>query len=76
MATLLNVIIVVSGLIFVFTVMFMSPKWNWLWAISWMSIGGTNEYWSKKSIENTLKKTAIISWIIFTIVSLLYPFIK
>jgi len=52
----------------------MSPKGGLGFGIS--GIGGVNEYWSKKSIETTLKKVALVSIIIFLIVALLLPYLK
>ncbi len=75
MTTVLIVLLVLSWLIFSVTVMLMDPKWNGLGAIGWMSIWGSNEYWSKKSLDATLKKTAIVSGAVFTLVCLAYPYL-
>jgi len=40
------------------------------------SAAGGNEYGSKKTMEGKLKKIATISWILFVIVILIYPFVK
>ncbi len=37
---------------------------------------GSNEYGSKKSIETTLKKVALISAILFCVTALFLPYIK
>ncbi len=53
--------------------MFMSPK-GWLGVgLGGMAWGG--EYGSKKSVENTLKKAAVISAIIFVLVAVSYPYL-
>lgn len=73
MSTILNIIIIVSWLVFATTVMLMSPKW-WLG----FGIGGasqTNEYGSKKSLEHTFKKAAYISGIVFVVACVLYPYL-
>lgn len=41
----------------------MAPKGGLGMGIAGMS--GMGEYWSKKSVENTLKKSAIISAVVF-----------
>lgn len=65
---------IASGLLFIFSVLLMSPKWGigfGLWGSS-----GSNEYWSKKSVENTLKKVAIVTSIIFMGTILFLPYVK
>jgi preprotein translocase subunit SecG len=72
MRTFLLILLVVSGILFVWCVMLMSPKW-WLWAwIAWTS--GWSDYWSKKSVESTLKTVAIVTSIIFVATSLFLPY--
>lgn len=69
---ILSILIIFTWLIFMLAVLLMAPKWGiWFWitGISW-----SNEYWSKKSIENTLKKIAIISWILFIFLVFIYPY--
>ena len=52
----------------------MSPK-GWLGlGIGWMA--GGNEYGSKKTLENKFKKAALVSGIIFLVVSLILPYTK
>ncbi len=71
--SILITILIVSGILFLFSVMMMSPKgWLGIWIAG--SAGGWWEYWSKKSIEWTLKKLAIITSIIFIITSLILPY--
>lgn len=73
MTTLLNIIIIVSGIVFATTVMLMSPKW-WLgFGIWWAS--QTNEYGSKKSLEHTFRRAAYISGAVFIVACVLYPYL-
>lgn len=67
-------ILVVSGLLFIGSVLLMSPKWWIGFGIGWQS--GSNEYWSKKSIETTLKKVAVITGIIFVVCACILPYQK
>lgn len=74
MQNVLMAVLLISGIIFIGSVMFMSPKgWLGVW-LGWMSGGG--EYGSKKSVENTLKKAAVISAIIFVVVAISYPYLS
>lgn len=75
MSTLLLIIIFATGIIFAGTVLIMSPKWDGLWAIGGMSFWWSNEYWSKKSLQTTLKKVALLSGAIFAIASFIYPYV-
>jgi len=52
----------------------MSPKGGLGLGIGWMA--GGNEYGSKKTLENKLKKVALISGVIFLIASLILPYTK
>ena len=70
--TILVTLLIVAGLLFVLSVLMMSPKGGLGFGIS--GIGGSNEYWSKKSIETTLKKVANISVIIFIVSAILLPY--
>jgi protein translocase SecG subunit len=63
----------ISGIIFIGSVLLMNPKGGLGFGIS--GIGGINEYGSKKSIETTLKKAAIISSVIFLLAVLFYPYV-
>ena len=72
MVTLLFTIMIITGILFIGSVLLMTPK-GWLW----FGVGGmstSNEYGSKKSVEWTLKKTAIISIILFIFAAILYPY--
>lgn len=74
MRTLLIAVLILGWITFIGSVLLMSPKW-WLWLwIGWMAWG--NEYGSKKTLENKLKKVALISGILFLIVSLILPYTK
>ncbi len=74
MKTLFIIALILTGIIFVVSVLLMSPK-GWLWlGIGWAA--GSNEYGSKKSIESTLKKTALIAGALFFVTALFLPYIK
>lgn len=74
MRTLLIIVLVLAGIAFVGSVLLMSPK-GWLWlGIGGMS--GGNEYWSKKTLENKLKKVALVAGIVFLFCSLILPYTK
>ena len=64
----------ISWIIFTIAVLLMSPK-GWLTLGVW-SVGGTNEYGSKKSIEGTFKTVAVIMCIIFVLCVIALPFVK
>lgn len=73
MITLLFTLMVLSGIVLIGSILLMAPKW-WLWF--W--VGGmntSNEYGSKKSLEWTLKASAIFSVLIFTLCAIVYPYI-
>lgn len=74
MKTLLIVLMFIAWIIFVTSVLLMSPKW-WLWtAIGW--IAWSDEYWSKKSLEWKLKKIALVTAVIFVILVLILPYVS
>lgn len=73
MITVLNVLLIISGLVFATTIMLMSPKW-WIGFSIW-GMNSTNEYGSKKSLEHNIKNVAYISGAIFLIVCVLYPYL-
>lgn len=73
MTTLLTILLIVSGIVFATAVMLMSPKW-WL-GFSLGGMNSSNEYGSKKSLEHYIKRVAYISWAIFIIVCVLYPYL-
>lgn len=72
MRTLTIILLIISGILFVGSVLLMSPK-GWLGAgIAGASGGG--DYGSKKSVETTLKKVAIITAIIFVATVIALPY--
>ena len=73
MSSFILTILVVSWVLLILSIALMSPKWG-LWVIGWASIWG-DWYWSQKSLETTLKKTAIINSIIFCLCCIAYPFV-
>ena len=74
MRTLLIIVLIIAWIAFIWSVLLMSPK-GWLGlGIGWMA--GGNEYGSKKTLENKLKKVALVSGIIFLLVSLFLPYTK
>ena len=73
MITFTFTVMILSGILFIISVLLMSPKWG-----LWFGIGGmstSNEYSSKKSVESTLKKSAFLSILIFGISAMVYPYI-
>jgi len=73
MTTFVFTVMVLSGILFIISVLLMSPKWG-LWFGIW-GMSTSNEYSSKKSVESTLKKSAFFSIIIFSISAMLYPYL-
>ena len=74
MRTLLIVILILAWIVFIGSVLLMSPKGGlglWIGGMAW-----GNEYGSKKTLENKLKKVALISGLVFLIVSLILPYTK
>lgn len=65
---------IVLGIIFMISVLLMSPK-GWL-GFGIGGSGGNNEYGSKKSIEFTLKRIALISVILFVVIATAIPLMK
>lgn len=73
MTTLVFIIMILSGITFIVSVLLMTPKWG-----LWFGIGGmstSNEYGSKKSIESTLKKSALFSVVIASLSAIIYPYL-
>lgn len=69
---ILIAILLISWILFVWAVLLMSPKWwlgAWLAGSSWWG-----DYGSKKSVEWTLKKTAVIAIIIFMVAVAILPY--
>ena len=75
MKTILIGLLLLTGVIFVISVLLMSPKGGLGLGIGGAS-GGSNEYGSKKSIETTLKKVALVTSIIFVLIVLYLPYVK
>ncbi|USN54380.1 MAG: preprotein translocase subunit SecG [Candidatus Peribacteria bacterium] len=73
MRSLLILILIIAGILFVGSVMLMTPKGGLGMGIA--GVGGGNEYGSKKSVETTLKKVAIVSSLAFVVVSLFLPYV-
>ncbi len=73
MKSSLIVALILIGVVFMISVLLMSPK-GWL-GFGIGGAGGSNEYWSKKSIEFTLKRVAMITGIAFIVVALAIPLI-
>ena len=74
MATLVLIVMILSGILFIGSVLLMTPKWGIGFGIGGMAT--SNEYGSKKSIENTLKKSALINIIVFTACAMVYPYLN
>jgi protein translocase SecG subunit len=74
MRTLLIVVLIAAWIAFIWSVLLMSPKGGLGLGIGWMA--GGNEYGSKKTLENKLKKVALITWVLFLLASLILPYTK
>lgn len=74
MKTLLIVLMIIVGIVFVTSVLLMSPKW-WLWTAIWW-IAGSDEYGSKKSLEWKLKKIALVTAVVFIFLVLILPYVS
>ena len=74
MKTLLIILMILVGIVFVTSVLLMSPKW-WLGAAI-SGIGWGDEYGSKKSLEWKLKKIAIVTSIVFWVIVLILPYVN
>lgn len=62
MYTALIVLMILTGIVFITSVLLQSPKWGGIgMGIGGASAGG-NEYGSKKTMEGKLKKIALINW--------------
>ena len=74
MGGILIAVMIISGILFMGSVLLMTPKWGlgfWIGWVSWV-----NEYGSKKSIETTLKRVAIVSAVVFVLSVFIYPFVS
>lgn len=74
MKTLLIILLILSGIIFVWSVLLMSPKGGLGSAIGGM--GWSDEYGWKKSMEGKLKKVAIVTSLIFVVISVVLPYVN
>ena len=74
MRLLLTIVLILSGIIFIWSVLFMSPKWGLGAAIG--GAAGNSEYGWKKSAEWKLKKVAIATSLIFITISLILPYVN
>ncbi len=76
MYTLMLILLILTGIVFIGSVLLQSPKGGGIWmGIGGASAGG-NEYGSKKTMEGKLKKIALISGILFVIIVLFLPYVK
>ncbi len=74
MRTVLIIVLILAWITFIWSVLLMSPKGGLGLGIGWMS--GGNEYGSKKTLETKLKKAALITGVLFVVVSLILPYTK
>ncbi len=72
MHAFLIIIMILAGIVFVGSVLLMSPKGGIGMGIWWLS--GANEYGSKKSLETKLKKVAIAAGVIFILIAVILPY--
>ena len=76
MYTVMLILLILTGIVFIGSVLLQSPKGGGIWmGIGGASAGG-NEYGSKKTMEGELKKIALISGILFVIIVLFLPYVK
>jgi len=69
---ILIIVMIISAIIFIWSVLLMSPKW-WLWMGIW-GMWQSWEYGSKKSLEWKLKYIAIITSVVFIVSVLFLPY--
>ena len=70
----LVILMIISGIVFVGSVLLMSPKGGIGLGIG--GFGGGNEYGSKKSLEGKIKYVAIVASILFVLSSIILPYSK
>lgn len=76
MYTALIIVMILSGIVFITSVLLQSPKGGGIgMGIGGASAGG-NEYGSQKTMEGKLKKIALVSGILFVIIILFLPYVK
>lgn len=72
----LTVLMIVAWLALIGSVLLMAPK-GWIWfGLGWAAGIWSNEYGSKKSLETTLKKVAIVAAIIFVLCVFFLPYVQ
>lgn len=76
MKTLLIILMIIAGIIFVASVLLQSPKGGGLGLGFGGGNTGGNEYGSKKTMESKLQRTAVVSGILFVLAIVLLPYIK
>ena len=76
MRTLLIIAMLITGIVFIASVLLQSPKGGGLGLGLGGASAGGNEYGSKKTMEWKLQKIAIITGIIFVIICLFLPYVK
>ena len=76
MHTLLIVLMIMTGIVFVASVLLQSPKGGGLGLGFGGGNAGGNEYGSKKTMESKLQWAAVISGILFVVIVVLLPFVK
>jgi len=70
----LVILMILSGIIFIGSVLLMSPKGGIGLGIG--GFAGGNEYGSKKSLEGKIKYVAMISGALFVLASIILPYSK
>ncbi len=76
MTTLLTIGLVITGVVFVLSVLMMSPKGGLGMWIGGSTGVGWGDYGSKKSLEGKLKIVATICAIAFVLIALFLPYVK
>ncbi len=74
MRSFVIIAMVIAGIVFAGSVMLMSPKGGLGVALG--GAGSSNEYGSKKSLESTLKTSAIVGLVIFLATAVVLPYIS
>ncbi len=74
--TLLTIGLVITGVVFVLSVLMMSPKGGLGMGIGGAAGVGGWDYGSKKSLESKLKIVATVCAIAFVLIALFLPYVK
>ena len=74
MHTLFTIIMILAGIVFVGSVLLMSPKGGLGLGIG--GLAGGHEYGSKKTLEGKLKKVAVASIVVFILIALILPYVS